>query len=42
MFKSIDENIILEDLQFQLLEKDTTICEMEVLQKNKEDKIKKL
>ncbi|KAL2921267.1 DNA topoisomerase 3-alpha [Bienertia sinuspersici] len=42
MFKLIDGSNDVEDLQVQLLEKNTTIAEMEVVQKLKDDKIKKL
>ncbi|KAL2904680.1 Protein CIP2A-like protein [Bienertia sinuspersici] len=38
----IDGRNDVEDLQVQLLEKNTTIAEMEVVQKLKDDKIKKL
>ncbi|KAL2922517.1 DNA topoisomerase 3-alpha [Bienertia sinuspersici] len=42
MFKLIDGSNDVEDLQVQLLEKNTTIAEMEVVHKLKDDKIKKL
>ncbi|KAL2904241.1 Protein CIP2A-like protein, partial [Bienertia sinuspersici] len=42
MFKLIDGSNDAKDLQVQLLEKNTTIAEMEVVQKLKDDKIKKL
>ncbi|KAL2943247.1 Protein CIP2A-like protein [Bienertia sinuspersici] len=42
MFKLIDGSNDVKDLEVQLLEKNTTIAEMEVVQKLKDDKIKKL
>ncbi|KAL2935242.1 DNA topoisomerase 3-alpha, partial [Bienertia sinuspersici] len=43
MFKLIDgNNVDVEDLQFRLLEKDTTIAELEMIQKFRDDKINKL
>ncbi|KAL2898349.1 DNA topoisomerase 3-alpha [Bienertia sinuspersici] len=42
MFKPIEGSSVVEDLQFQLLEKDTTIMEMEMLLESKDERIKRL
>ncbi|KAL2894758.1 DNA topoisomerase 3-alpha [Bienertia sinuspersici] len=42
LFVPIDDNNVVEDLQLKLLERDTTIAELEMIQKFNEDKIKEL
>ncbi|KAL2924675.1 IQ motif and SEC7 domain-containing protein 2 [Bienertia sinuspersici] len=42
MFKPIEGRLVVEDLQFQLLEKDTAIIEMDMLLESKDKRIKRL
>ncbi|KAL2936953.1 DNA topoisomerase 3-alpha [Bienertia sinuspersici] len=42
MFKPIEGKLVVEDLQFQLLEKDTARIEMDMLLESKDKRIKRL